>query len=1419
MPPENTSNIKEDTQEEAVKLMESTKLDTNKTSSAVSSYQHPEWYAKRKVHEHSLEDQASCLSNWFLSYLSPLLRLGSSKVIDADDIGAPSAQDVASETYRIIVEKWEEQIQNTKVVNHKRKEKYHAMLAKLSDDKKAKMKPFAELEPSLASALFKAYGGGKVAFGILCYVLSALLQFVPVLILQDLVKYFETIGTLFPHEPFVHPWVQVIALGILPLMTSILQTKSQVIFQHGSVFVRTAISTLLYKKSLSVSAAGRACTSTGQVVNMMSNDSTQLQRFIQFGGMILVAPLQIIISLYLISRQVGAATWVGVGFMVLLAPVNIVVFSVVGKMRRKVLKFSDMRVKMMNEILTGIRIIKFYAWEKPFKKEVKQLRDQELKYLTRLAYTAAIGFSLILLSAPLIQPILVFLTYINIQNSPLSASTAFATVALFNIMRFPFAFLPMGMLQYIQSKISLRRLGKYLQLPDLEKYVISESSSDQDDPSAQPGSISIMNGFFSWTNHAANLTPIGGEERSKKKNKRDSSAQHRGSSRSSRSSGASSSGESNDAEEVDVVGKDIETLRNINITINKGELVAVVGKVGCGKSSFLLAILGEMEPMNGSIVHIPKPAEVINDSNFLSYCSQTPWVVNDTLRGNILFGREFDQERYDEVIERCALVEDLAILPAGDKTEIGEKGINLSGGQKARVSLARALYAKDTQIILLDDPLSAVDAHVGEHLFDRAIADGLSKKATRILVTHHVHFLPRCDKVIVLDGGEIKHYGTYADLISQGVDFAGAVNFEDTGEEVGKSEDKSSSVQTTEVESKTVDEKASKAMKKNGENLTTKEEREEGAVSGKAYVQYARSGGNFIFWTMFLVQGLGRAAEILSAFWLAHWARKAVEAEFISGGLTAKETTWYLNIYAAFGILGVLCLTLRAILMANHRLHASRTLHENLVTSIMKAPVSFHDVTPTGRILNRFAADMDKIDLDLTQSIGQGMGTIFSVLGAIGAIAAATKGTFLVPLIPIGYIYYIIQKWFRKTSTELQRVTSIAGSPIFSDFSQVLTGTPTIRAFNEEKRFFDQCQSSFNNFNASYNLVYLCNFWLGLRLDVLGGLICLFIGAVAVSTADANFIPAGWLGLALSYGIEVTGFLKHGVRMIATIEADMNSVERVLFYSEKVEPEAPDIVPDKDPAAGSWPSKGDIELQSASMRYRDGPLVLKNVTLKINGGEKIGVVGRTGSGKSSLMNLIFRITEMEKDGGSIRIDGVNISDIGTEILRSNLSIIPQDPVMFSNTVRYNIDPFGQATDSEIMDVLAKVELTDFINSLPEGLDESVAEGGENFSQGQRQLLCIARSLLRKPKILVMDEATASIDNATDALIQNMIRENFADATVLTIAHRLNTILDSDRVLVLDDGRVAEFDTPKALQNKPNGIFRGMVEKSRASMRK
>lgn len=969
-----------------------------------------------------------------------------------------------------------------------------------------------------------------------------------------------------------------------------------------------------------------------------------------------------------------------------------------------------------------------------------------------------------------------------------------------------------GLLQYIQSKISLRRLERYLDLPELEKYVQDELTAEVKSTHRSPGSVIVDRGSFSWTDPDAEpVRPIQ-ENKPKKQSKK-------GADKDSKLGSSNHSVASSHTSEGSVKSQTI-TLQDLSFSLEAGSLTAVVGSVGSGKSSFLAALMGEMEPIGDSKVYLPKPPGA--GSGFISYCAQTPWVVNDTLRGNIIFGREYDEERFERVLEACALVDDLAVLPAGDLTEIGERGINLSGerinflfyitnhfvsgGQKARVSLARALYSDESKLLFLDDPLSAVDAHVGEHIFSKAIVGKIAKGKTRVLVTHHVHLLSRCDSVIVLENGRIKHHGKFDNLVSQGVSFAGAVDVHNNQATAtrGKGKGKAPKVKDAEL---TVEAKAK--LKQSGKTLVKEEEREEGSVASSAYTHYARVGGILVAVATFVIQGVGRACEVLAGFWLAHWAERSLSSnEPFSKG----TTTYYVGIYASFGLAGVLGLTLRAVLIAVHRLRASKQLHDDLTERILRAPVAFFDITPIGRVLNRFAADMDKVDLELTQSLSQGMSTIFNVVGAIGAMVAATKGVFLVPMLPISYLYYKIQKWFRKTSTELQRINSIANSPIFADFSQVLSGTSTIRAYGEEQRFFRQCQSSFDAMNASYILVQLTNYWLSLRLDVLGGFMGAFIGGVAVATSSYGFISPGWLGLALTYSIEVTAYLKHGVRMVATIEAQMNSVERILFYTQNVQSESPEILDDDPPK--EWPQSGEIEIRNASMRYRDGPLVLKDVSLRINAGEKIGICGRTGSGKSSLMVALFRISELEDDGGAILIDGVDIKAVGTSTLRLNLSIIPQDPVIFSNTVRYNLDPFEECSDDELWEVLEKVQLTEVISSLPNGLLAEVAEGGDNFSQGQRQLLCIARALLRKSKILVLDEATASIDNTTDATIQKMIRENFQDATVLTIAHRLNTILDSDRVLVLDDGRVAEFESPDNLMRDENSLFKIMVEKSR-----
>ena len=707
--------------------------------------------AELGVLEKSLEDRANCLELWWMSYLNPLLSLGSRKVLDHGDVGVPSDQDLADRVYTGAKNAWDERVETCRIHNEpliqKRKEREAALkeqeelgIVAASPDKKKKKggpKPIVLKEPSITMALVSSFGMGRFVLAVFYQILSSLLGFIPVLILNDLVKYFESFAYQnsaeagnddgIDYKPFVNPWIQVVGLGVVPLLVSLLQTRHNAIMTHCGVYVRTAVSTMLYRKALTVSAAGRAMTSTGQVVNMMSNDTMQLQRFLQFAGFTAIAPIQIIISLALIYEQVGNATWVGVAYMFLLMPINMWVFSVVGKMRRKVLMHSDSRVKMMNEILTGIRIIKFYAWERPFGKEVARVRGKEMDALTKMSYVVAVGFSIILLSTPIIQPIFVFLTYVNIQDQPLTAATAFTTVALFNLMRFPFAFMPMGLLQFIQSRISLKRLERYLALPELNPYVIAEGpDSGALDPEAKAilsvatsmststaitggsdggadagieidgadtsksGSITILDGSFGWVNpDGPVIKPIQEEQRSKKKEKAER-AQKRASRRASRKSDATLNTDAADGSvDVDQVSLEsmsassvtttesgaettpVITLRNITTHIRPGSLVAVVGSVGSGKSSLLSAILGEMESIGDSKVYAPRSEDEKEMDGFVSYCTQSPWVVNDTLQGNILFGRPHDEARYQEILAACALLDDIAVLPAGDQTEIG----------------------------------------------------------------------------------------------------------------------------------------------------------------------------------------------------------------------------------------------------------------------------------------------------------------------------------------------------------------------------------------------------------------------------------------------------------------------------------------------------------------------------------------------------------------------------------------------------------------------------------------------------------------------------------------------------------------------------------------------------------------------------
>jgi ABC-type multidrug transport system fused ATPase/permease subunit len=649
------------------------------------------------------------------------------------------------------------------------------------------------------------------------------------------------------------------------------------------------------------------------------------------------------------------------------------------------------------------------------------------------------------------------------------------------------------------------------------------------------------------------------------------------------------------------INRSVESLRNITATIKKGELVAVVGPVGCGKSSFLSGILGEMNPLSGSL----------SVSGSIAYCDQRPWILNDTIQGNILFGREYQDAPFDAALYAACLEDDIAILPGGLQTQIGEKGINLSGGQKARVALARAVY-RDADIYLLDDPLSAVDAHVAQFLFHECVCRALAGK-TRILVTHHVHLLPHVDKVIVLEDGQVKAIGTYAE-IQQAVDIAqiatqlakqeagaadkvagGKGGADSEPEEEGKevddvatsadesklqlaSEEEGGDVRevTVQVEgakmrsrilSNHVDDmqyaelrlksvEAAKWRKTDNRAtlLMTKEEKKEGDVSLSVYLYYIQSGGWGLFIIFLCTIIANQAFNILGAYWLQHWGTVAANREKDDEPLSSSRNIWYLNIYAALASISLFFYVLRSLVLANHRLGTSVELHNGLLTGTLASPVAFFDTTPIGRILNRFSSDLLTIDEELSQTISQMSNAMASVLGAIGAIAGATKGTFLILMVPLIYFYFLIQKFFRATNTSIARLESMSRSPIYADFSQALTGVSSIRAYGEQTRFINNLESAVNA-NSTANLTQqLASQWLAIRLDFLGSCISFFIAVIAASTT--GFIPAGFVALGLSYSFQMTTYLKFLVRMVATGEAQMNSVERVMFYMNHIDQEA-----------------------------------------------------------------------------------------------------------------------------------------------------------------------------------------------------------------------------------------------------------------------
>ncbi|RDD39481.1 Multidrug resistance-associated protein 4 [Trichoplax sp. H2] len=842
------------------------------------------------------------------------------------------------------------------------------------------------------------------------------------------------------------------------------------------------------------------------------------------------------------------------------------------------------------------------------------------------------------------------------------------------------------------------------------------------------------------------------------------------------------------------------SLKDISLTVSHGKLLSIIGPVGGGKTSLLMVLLGEL----------PLSAGTLKISGKIAYVSQIPWIFSGTVRENILFGSEFHEEKYLKVIEACALRKDLQQWPHNDMTYVGERGVRLSGGQKARIGLARAAYS-DADIYIMDDPLSAVDLGVAHHLFDECIC-GLLSGSTRILVTHQVHMLDKADQIVALENGEINYKGSPKELTDKGIDFKKLLDCDG---------DKAMRRNSAHRETKDKLEDCTK-------DLTLQEEnRQEGKVTSSTYLKFVEAGNGLLFFIFVILMSIvSQGAIVLTDWWLSRWSDSFVKASAneSSSNVTVLEETALFGLTNRMTIVVYSCLLIgawilnmcRCLLTVKLVIDSARIFHNRMLKSVLHAPIYFFDTNPVGRVLNRFSKDLNHMDNELPFTVLQ--------VVQIGIFCSGLTITTIIfnpwtaiPAAVIVVSFIIVRKFYVSLSRELVRLEAVgkisliylivskfyASSPIYSHISGCLQGLTTIHAYKIEDQFLKQFITYQDNQTKPAFAIAGLTRWNGFHLDLLSSIYVTFVAFIGVFVADG--ISAGAIGLSLSYLLPLMGNTQWFIRQSAELENQMTSVERVREYSEiKPEQSSSTAILPKD-----WPSNGDISLEHASFRHHEKlPYVLNNINCLIRGGEKIGVVGRTGAGKSSFVASLLRMADVN---GSIKIDGIATSTIDLTYFRSKISVIPQDPSLFIGTIRNNLDPFNRYDDSQLWDALREVQLAPYVCNLPNKLDNEVSEAGSNFSVGQKQLICLARAILKMNKILIIDEATANVDFDTDEVIQKSIRTKFHQCTVITIAHRLSTIIDCDRVMVLKGGNLTEFDYPYILLQDNNSEFATMVK--------
>ncbi|KAF9361945.1 Canalicular multispecific organic anion transporter 2 [Mortierella sp. AD094] len=1347
-------------------------------------------------------EKANIFSRYWFHYLQSVITLGYKRPLQQADIQDMMPKRINTKfSYLYLSEQWDLHV--TK--------------------RKAKGK-----EPKLITLTLKAYGSQWIPI-IIYRILASALGFVAPVLMNQILSFTSSYSSDSP-QPVTLGIVLSFGMFFSTIASALLEGQFNQLVMNMGIEARTALVSMVYRKALKLSPAARQTQTPGEISNHMSVDAERWSEALPLLPMWGSIPLEICIALWLLYRQLGWASLAGLATIIAVAPLQARIAAFFSVAKDQKLEAMDNRIRLTSELMSSMKIVKLYGWESSFLSKVAVYRKRELAILRKMG--VAFSFMTIAFSSlSLLMALVSFSIYATVggpggTRGEIDSQTIFVSITLFGLLN-----RPIGMLSHITGET----IGLIVATRRIEKYLLEEELSDDqiqrfdDLPSdASQPVIDIQEGIFAWDKEGPEVET---EKQIKAREKKEAKK------RKQEAKEAKAAGLP-----IPVAAEPVErryeaTLKNINITVQKGHLTAIVGRVGQGKTSLFDAIIGNMYKRQGNVKVYGRVA----------YAPQQAWIINSTLRDNILFGAQLDQEKYDMIIHATGLTPDIDMLPAGDQTEIGERGINLSGGQKQRVSLARAAYL-DADIYLLDDPLSAVDAHVDQHLWQNLIGPkGLLKDKTRLLVTHGIHHLSEADQIVVLKDGLISETGQYQELLDAKNAFYQLIEDYSVKESTPKEQDDSLSeegtVQDTHIES--VSSTTSRGEEKHVEKVDEKlddnadlieeEKMKIGSIQWVVYKIYAKAASYRYVAQILLLFAVIEGCQIGTNIWLERWVVVANTSDHGIG--------YFMGVYAVLVIAYMLLVVWTSYTtMVTAGVRAAEFLHDRLLNNVLRLPMSFFDTTPVGRIVNRFSSDCFSADEQMPWAFHDMFFCFVSAFGSIIVIAVTTP-LFLVIIPPVVVIFTFLQRYYIASSRNFRRIESITKSPMYQHFAETLSGVSTIRALQCNDRFIEQNATRSDQASNAHFVWAAGNRWLNVRLEAIGSIIVLAASLFAVF--GRNSLSSSMVGMSLSYALNITQDITWLVRCMCEVQFQMVAVERIDEYCNKNQ-EAPNFTDVKLPE--SWPAHGHVVFKNYSTRYREGmDLVIKNVSFEVQPGEKIGIVGRTGAGKSSLTLALFRIIEaanshwakashngsdsdanpdkagekiaelekiqVDEDGGSIWIDGIDISTVGLEQLRRHLAIIPQDPTLFVGSVRNNLDPFEEATEVEIWEALERAHLKDYISSLAGGLSHEVTQNGENFSVGQRSLICLARALLRKTKILVLDEATAAVDVETDELIQKTIRSEFKDRTILTIAHRIKTVMDSDKILVLEKGRIQEYEAPLELLKRKESLFYRLAEQA------